>query len=71
MASKRPVARNESDKRRKAKTVLRLSERAEAEVAKLLKRAQDGTITRMELETGLQEVDERLNQILPFIRYLL
>ena len=71
MASKRTVAKRGSDKRREAETVLKLSERAKAEVAKLLKRNQAGTITRVQLETGLEEVEERLKRMLGMIRHLL
>ncbi len=71
MASKRTVVGRGSDKRRKAETVLKLSKRAKGEVAKLLKRNQAGTITRVQLETGLEEVEERLKRMLGFIRHLL
>jgi hypothetical protein len=71
MASKRTVARSGSDKRREAETVLKLSKRAKAEVAKLLKRNQAGTITRAQLETGLEEVEEQLKRMLGMIRHLL
>jgi hypothetical protein len=71
MASKRTVARSGSYKRREAETVLKLSARAKAEVAKLLKRNQDGTITRAQLETGLEEVEEQLKRMLGMIRHLL
>ena len=71
MASKRTVARRGPDKRRKAETVRKLSLRAKAEVAKLLKRNQAGTITRAKLETGLEEVEEQLKRIFGMIRHLL
>lgn len=71
MASKKTVARSGSDKRRDAEIVLELSKRAKAEVAKLLKRNQAGTITRAQLETGLEEVEERLKRMLGMIRHLL
>ena len=71
MASKRTVARSGSDKRREAETVLKLSKRAKAEVEKLLKRNQAGTITRVQLETGLEEVEEGLKRMLAMIRHLL
>jgi hypothetical protein len=51
--------------------VLELSKKAKAEVAKLLKRNQAGTVTREELETGLEEVEEQLEQMLGMIRHLL
>ena len=71
MASKRTVPSNRSDKRREAETVLMLSKRAKAEVAKLLRRDQAGTITRKQLKTGLEEVEERLKRMLGMIRHLL
>jgi hypothetical protein len=71
MASKKTVAKSGSDKRRDAKTVLALSRKAKAEVAKLLKRNQDGTITRAELETELEEVEDQLERMLGMIRHLL
>jgi hypothetical protein len=71
MASKRTVTRRGSDKRREAKTALKLSRRAKAEVATLLKRNQAGTITRVQLKTGLQEVDQGLKRLLGMIRHLL
>jgi hypothetical protein len=71
MASKKTVAKSGSDKRRDAKTVLELSKKAKAEVAKLLKRNQAGTVTREELETGLEELEEQLEQMLGMIRHLL
>ena len=71
MASKRTVAKGGADKHREAKAVLKLSARAKAEVAKLLKGSQAGTITRGQLDTGLEEVDERLKQMIVFVRHLL
>jgi hypothetical protein len=71
MASKKTVTRSGSDKRRDAEAVLELSKRAKAEVAKLLKRNQAGTVTRADLETGLEEVEEQLKQMLGMIRHLL
>ena len=60
-----------SDKHKIAKEALELSAKAQAEVARLLKDDQKGTITRLEMETGLEEVDERLKRILAFIRHFL
>jgi hypothetical protein len=71
MASKKTVTKSGSYKRRDAKTVLALSKRAKTEVAKLLKRNQTGTITRADLETGLEELEEQLEQMLGMIRHLL
>ena len=64
MASKRPPQRSGSDKRKKAKEALELSASARAEIAKLLKEGQDGNITRLEMETGLEEIDERLKRLM-------
>ena len=71
MASKRTVARRGPDKGREAETVFKLSQRAQTEVAKLLKRNQSGTITQAQMETGLEEVEERLKRMLAMIRHLL
>jgi hypothetical protein len=71
MASKKTVVRSGSDKRRDAKSVLALSRKAKGEVAKLLKRNKDGTITRAELETELEEVEDQLEKMLGMIRHLL
>jgi len=71
MASKRTVGRRGSEKRREAEAVLKLSHRAKAEVAKLLKRDQAGTITRTQLDAGLEEIDEQLKQMIHFVRHLL
>jgi hypothetical protein len=71
MASKKTVAKSRSDKHRDAETVLELSRKAKAEVAKLLKRNQTGTVTREELETGLEEVKGQLKKMLGMIRHLL
>jgi hypothetical protein len=67
MASKKGRKSKGLDERRDAKSVLKLSRRAQAEVAKLLKRNQSGTITRAELETGLEEVEERLKVMILFM----
>jgi hypothetical protein len=71
MASKRTVGTRGSEKHREAEAVLKLSQRAKAEVAKLLKRDQAGTITRAKLDTGLEEIEERLKQMIHFVRHLL
>lgn len=55
-------------KRRKAKAALRVTERAQDELAKLLKRDQAGSITRADLETGLKEIYEEMGSILRFVR---
>jgi hypothetical protein len=71
MASKKTVGRRGSEKRPDAEDVLKLSRRAKAELEKLLKRNEDGTITRMQLDTGLEEIDEQLKQMIHFVRHLL
>jgi hypothetical protein len=71
MASKRRGTRKSPDKQKVAKEALELSASARAEIAKLLKDGEKGTITRLEMETGLEEIDERLKRILAFIRHFL
>jgi transposase len=60
-----------NDKHKIAKEALELSASAHAEIVKLLKEEQDGKITRSEMETGLEEVDERLKRLMIFINSLL
>lgn len=71
MASKSNVRRRRSDKRGKAEKVLELSRDAEAEAAKLLKGSQRGTITKVELNTGLRELDTRLKRIMHLVLRIL
>jgi hypothetical protein len=71
MASKRGRKKKSSDKQKKAKQAIELSASARAEIAKLLKEEQDGNITRVDMETGLEEIDERLKRLMIFIRHLL
>jgi hypothetical protein len=71
MATKRTVARSGPENHLKAETVLKLSRKAKTEVAKLLKRNQAGTITRVRLDTGLKEVKKRLKVMTHFVRQLL
>ena len=71
MASKRTRKKKSPDKNQKAKEALALSAKARAEIAKLLKEDEQGTLTRLEMETGLEEVDERLKRLMIFIRHLL
>jgi hypothetical protein len=71
MASKRGRKKKSSDKQKKAKEALELSASARAEIARLLKEEQDGKITRLEMETGLEEIDERLKRLMIFVRHLL
>ncbi len=71
MASKRGRTKKTSDKQKKAQEALELSAKARAEIAKLMKDEQEGKITRLEMETGLEEIDERLKRLMIFIRHLL
>jgi hypothetical protein len=71
MASKRGRKKKSSDKQKKAKEALELSAVARAEIARLLKEEQEGNITRAEMETGLEEIDERLKRLMIFVRHLL
>jgi len=71
MTSKRGRKKKSSDKQKKAKQAIELSASARAEIAKLLKEEQDGNITRVDMETGLEEIDERLKRLMIFIRHLL
>lgn len=71
MASKRRRTKKTSDKQKKAQEAIELSASARAEIAKLLKDEQQGNITRVEMETGLEEIDERLKRLMIFIRHLL
>jgi hypothetical protein len=71
MATKKTAARSGPGTRLKAETVLKLSRKAKSEVAKLLKRNQAGTITRVRLDSGLKEVKKRLKVMTHFVRQLL
>lgn len=71
MASKRGRKKKSSDKQKKAEEALELSASARAEIARLLKEEQGGKITRLEMETGLEEIDERLKRLMIFVRHLL
>ena len=57
MASKRGLARKSPDKQKKVKVALELSP--------------SGRGTRLEMETGLEEIDESQKRMLVFIRHLL
>ena len=67
MAAKKGKKRKGLDRRRNAKSVLKLSRRAQAEVAKMLKRNQSGTITQIEMETRLEEVGGKLKEMILFM----
>lgn len=71
MASKRGRKKKSTDKHKKAQEAIELSASARAEIARLLKDEQDGKITRLEMETGLEEIDESLKRLMIFIRHLL
>jgi hypothetical protein len=71
MASKRRRTKKTSDKQQKAQEAIELSAVARAEIAKLLKEEQEGNITRLQMETGLEEIEERLKRLMIFIRHLL
>ncbi len=71
MASKRGRKKKSSDKQKKAEEALELSAIARAEIARLLKEEQEGNITRAQMETGLEEIDERLKRLMIFVRHLL
>jgi hypothetical protein len=63
MASKRTVKRKGSDHGRELERLRKLSRRAQAEVARLLKRDLTGTITQVQLQTGLKEVGDLLKEM--------
>lgn len=71
MAAKKGKKRKGLDRRRNAKSVLKLSRRAQAEVAKLLKRNQSGTITPRDMGTRLEEVEGGLKEMILFMHKLL
>jgi hypothetical protein len=64
MASKRTSTRTRPVNAGSLKTVRELTRRARVELAKLLRRNRGGTITRAELETGLEELQTQLEKIL-------
>jgi hypothetical protein len=69
MASRRTTPRKASGEGRKGKTraeLKRLLKKAQAEVEKLLKRDQAGTLTRVNLKAGLEEIEEYLAEMGPF-----
>jgi hypothetical protein len=71
MASRRTTPRKASGKGRKAKTraeLRRLLKKAQAEVEKLVKRDRAGTLTRANLEAGLEEIEEYLAEMGPLER---
>jgi hypothetical protein len=60
MASRRTSKKREPRQGRDLKRLRKLQRRAEAEVARLLKGTKRGTITRVQLQTGLKEVGDWL-----------
>jgi hypothetical protein len=63
MASRRTVKKREPRQGRDLERLWKLQRRAEREVARLLKRTQTGTITRVQLQTGLKEVRDWLTNL--------
>jgi hypothetical protein len=66
MASKKKLTKSGSQTP-KVRILIQLSRRAKAEVVKLFKRTKAGTITKEELNTGLQKVEAPLKQMLNYI----
>jgi len=60
MAQKRTGKRKGSRASRALKTVRALTRRARAESGKLLRRSRSGTITRKDLDAGLEEIKKNL-----------
>ena len=67
MAAKKGKKSKGLERRRNAKSVLKLSRRAQTEVAKLLKRNPSGTITPMEMETRLEDIGGKLKEMILFM----
>jgi hypothetical protein len=67
MATKKATKKKASDKGLKAKELRKLSEKARSEVTKLLKRDRAGTVTAVQMATGLKELDQKLKLITSFI----
>lgn len=65
MAAKKPAARKVSDKQ-VVSDLRKLTKKARDELARLLAQEQAGTITRKNLHTGLEEVEEKLQRIFMF-----
>jgi hypothetical protein len=63
MASRRTITRSEPHQGRELQRLWKLQRRAQSEVARLLKRNQTGTITRVQLQSGLKEVRDWLKRI--------
>jgi hypothetical protein len=67
MATKKATRKKASAKRVKEKELRKLSKKARTEVAKLLKRDRAGTVTAVQMATGLKELDQKLKLITSFI----
>jgi hypothetical protein len=68
MASRRTTPRKTSGKGSKGKTkaeLKMLSKKAQAQIKKLLKGDQTGTLTRVNLRAGLEEIEEHLKRMNP------
>jgi hypothetical protein len=68
MASRRTTRGKRSGKSAKGKTkaeLLKLLAKAQAEVTSLLKGAETGTLTRVNLKAGLAEIEENLDAMEP------
>jgi hypothetical protein len=68
MASRKPIPRKRSRRVRNGKTraeLKKLLRKARAEIDKLLKGDQAGTLTRANLRAGLEEVDVNLYEMEP------
>jgi hypothetical protein len=63
MGSKKTVRKTGSGGRRSVKATRTLARSAQAELARLLKRNEAGTITRVQLDTGLKEVSQQLKAL--------
>jgi hypothetical protein len=63
MASKRINKKREPRQGPDLKRLRKFQRRADAEVARLLKRTKAGTITRVQLQTGLEEVEDCLDNL--------
>jgi len=64
MAPKKTGTRTRPVNTQSLKTVRELTRRARVELAKLLGQTRSGTITRGKLETGLKELQTKLEKIL-------
>lgn len=68
MAPRKTTPRKTSGKGEKGKTraeLKKLLKKAEAEIEKLLKGDQAGTLTRARLRAGLEEIEEHLKEMNP------